>query len=71
MKKGFVTIKSAADIVGVSVETLRNWDKNGKLTIKRDPRNNYRLYSISQIQKLATEHKIKLAKKPNRAKLKD
>jgi len=71
MKKAYVTIKSAADIVGVSVETLRNWDKSGKLATRRDPRNNYRLYDISRIQKLATEHKIKLAKKPNRAKLKD
>ncbi|MCX6712129.1 MAG: MerR family DNA-binding transcriptional regulator [Candidatus Vogelbacteria bacterium] len=50
MTKGFVTIKSASEIAGVSIETLRNWDKQGKLQSKRDPKNGYRLYSISHIQ---------------------
>jgi DNA-binding transcriptional MerR regulator len=50
MQKGYVTIKSAAEIAGVSIETLRNWDKQGKLRSKRDPVNGYRLYCISQIQ---------------------
>ncbi len=64
MEKGFITIKSAAEIAGVSIETLRNWDKQGKLKSKRDPQNGYRLYSISQIQ----EH-LKTAKpKPSQTK---
>jgi len=70
MPKGFITIKSAAEIVGVSIETLRNWDKQGRLRSKRDPQNGYRLYNISQIQAyLKTAH----AKVPktNRAKLED
>ena len=71
MEKGYVTIKSASEIIGVSIETLRNWDKTGKLSSKRDGKNGYRLYSISQIQKLVTEHKIKPIKKVNRAKLTD
>lgn len=71
MKKGYVTIKSASEIIGVSIETLRNWDKTGKLKSKRDPQNDYRLYNISQIQKLVSDQKIKPAKKPNRAKLAD
>lgn len=71
MEKGYVTIKSASEIIGVSIETLRNWDKTGKLNSRRDGKNGYRLYSISQIQKLVTEQKIKPAKKPNRAKLTD
>jgi len=71
MEKGYVTIKSASEIIGVSIETLRNWDKTGKLKSKRDKDNDYRLYSISEIQKLVSSQKIKSAKKPNRAKLSD
>lgn len=59
MRKGFVTIKSAAEIIGVSIETLRNWDKQGKLRSKRDPHNGYRLYCISQIQEFLKKTKIK------------
>lgn len=71
MEKGYVTIKSASEIIGVSIETLRNWDKIGKLKSKRSPENGYRLYNISQIQKLVAEHKIKSIRKTNRAKLTD
>jgi DNA-binding transcriptional MerR regulator len=71
MERGYVTIKSASEIIGVSIETLRNWDKSGKLISRRNPKNGYRLYNISQIQKLVSSHKIKPAKKPNRAKLAD
>jgi len=71
MEKAYVTIKSASEIIGVSIETLRNWDKIGKLKSKRNPENGYRLYNISQIQKLVAEHKIKPVKKINRAKLTD
>jgi len=70
MEKGFVTIKSAAEIIGVSVETLRNWDRSGKLSSKRDSKNGYRLYSITDIQNLAKEKKIKIPKR-NRVKLSD
>lgn len=71
MDKGYVTIKSASEILGVSVETLRNWDKTGKLKSKRNPNNGYRQYRISEIQKLVENKQLKPAKKPNRAKLTD
>jgi predicted site-specific integrase-resolvase len=70
MQKGFVTIKSAAEIAGVSIETLRNWDKQGKLKSKRDPQNGYRLYSISHIQEFLKTVKPKPAQ-TKRAKLTD
>ncbi len=50
MPKGLITIKSAAEILNVSVETLRNWDKSGKLKAIRDPKNKYRFYSISALE---------------------
>lgn len=40
-----LTIKAAAELLGVSEQTLRRWDKAGKLRPKRHPMNGYRLYS--------------------------
>lgn len=51
--QGVVTIKSAAEILRVSVETLRNWDKSGKLKAIRN-KNGYRGYRISELEKFAT-----------------
>lgn len=39
-----LTIKEAAMMLGVSEQTLRRWDKAGKLAAKRHPLNGYRLY---------------------------
>jgi len=59
MKKGLVTIASAAEIIGVSVATLRNWDRGGKLKAIRDPENRYRLYSISALERFAVKKGLK------------
>lgn len=59
MKKGLVTITSAAEIIGVSVATLRNWDRSGKLKAVRDPENRYRLYSITALEHFATKQGLK------------
>jgi len=40
-----MTIKATAELLGVSEQTLRRWDKAGKLRPKRHPMNGYRLYS--------------------------
>lgn len=59
MKKGLVTISSAAEIIGVSVATLRNWDKSGRLKAIRDQGNHYRLYSISALEHFAKKNNLK------------
>ncbi|MBI3887587.1 MerR family DNA-binding transcriptional regulator [Candidatus Microgenomates bacterium] len=53
MKKGLVTVKEAAEIFGVSKQTIRAWDKIGKLKAVRHPMNNYRVYRLVEIEKLA------------------
>lgn len=63
MKKGMVTIKSAAEILGVSVETLRNWDKGGKLKASRDT-NSYRLYKISKLERFAEKYGLRRRSSP-------
>lgn len=39
----YVTIGEAAKLIGVSPETLRRWDKSGKIKSIRHPINNYTL----------------------------
>lgn len=52
MDKKLLTIRQAAKELGVSPDTLRRWDRAGKLKSTRHPMNNYRLYNIENIQKL-------------------
>jgi excisionase family DNA binding protein len=47
-----LTIKAAAEVLGVSEQTLRRWDKAGKLRAKRHPMNGYRLYPRRQVLEL-------------------
>ncbi|MBT6120824.1 MerR family transcriptional regulator [bacterium] len=51
-EKGFITIKEASTILGVSKDTLRRWDIAGKLKTIRHPMNNYRIYNPDDISKL-------------------
>src|SRR3954466_4521556 len=39
-----LTVGEAAEFLGVSTATLRNWDRSGKLTPRRHPQNGYRIY---------------------------
>jgi excisionase family DNA binding protein len=48
----YLTVGEAAEWLGVSRATLRNWDKAGKLTPHRHPMNRYRLCRRSELQKL-------------------
>ncbi len=40
----YLTVAEAAQVLGVSKDTLRRWDKAGKLTARRHPVTRYRLY---------------------------
>lgn len=51
MTRHYLTIKEAADFIGVTTLTLRNWDKKGKLAAYRHPANSYRLYRMADLEK--------------------
>lgn len=53
MKKGLVTVKEAAQLFGVSIQTIRRWDISGRLSAVRHPMNNYRLYRLVDLRKIA------------------
>ena len=40
----YLTVRQAAAYLGVSKDTLRRWDRSRKLTARRHPITNFRLY---------------------------
>ena len=48
----YLQIHEAAKLLGITKQTLRNWDKQGKFAPHRHPLNNYRLYKKSELTKL-------------------
>lgn len=48
----YITIGKAAQLLGISKTTLRNWDMNGLLKCHRHPISGYRLYKLSDIEAL-------------------
>ena len=48
--KDFLTVAAAAEFIGVSKDTLRRWDRAGKLRAHRHPINRYRLYAREELQ---------------------
>ena len=52
---GYMRIKEAAEYLGVSPNTLRNWGRSGKLAERRHPINDYRLYAKEELDALLKE----------------
>ena len=65
-----VTVKQASKILGVTPLTLRNWDNNGKFPASRHPINNYRVYKLSDIEKLLTDIEASKGKRPTKQEAK-
>lgn len=47
-----IQIRQAARLLGVSIDILRNWERNGLITIPRNTNNGYRLYGSAEISRL-------------------
>jgi len=48
----YLKIKDAAQLLGVTENTLRNWEKAEKIAVYRHPLNDYRLYNQEELQNL-------------------
>ena len=46
--KEYISLTEASELLGKSKETLRRWDREGKLTAVREPMSNYRVYKKDQ-----------------------
>ena len=68
--KDFLRISEAAEYLGVSPNTLRNWENAGKIVAHRHPVNSYRLFKQEELDALLEQvqpseaEKTKTAKKP-------
>ena len=51
----YVLTAEAARILGVSVNTVRNWARDGKIPHYRNPANGYRLFRLSDLELLLAE----------------
>jgi len=50
----YLKIQDAAKFIGVTPNTLRNWEKKNKITAYRNPQNSYRLYKKEDLEQLLT-----------------
>ena len=51
----YMTLSETSEYIGKSKETLRRWDKEGKLPAVREPLSNYRVYRKSDVDTLFSE----------------
>lgn len=67
----YLRISEAAEYLGVSPNTLRNWENAGKIEAHRHPMNSYRLFKkeeldvlLKQVQEPNAPSKKKRTRKP-------
>lgn len=56
----FLSRKEAADCLQISIDTLRNWEMNGLLSVKRK-QNGYRIYTDEDLRRLKIIRSLKCA----------
>lgn len=48
----YLLVTEAAEFLGVSANTVRNWARDGKVPEYRHPMNNYRLFRRKDLEKV-------------------
>ena len=66
-REGFLRVKEAAEVLGVSPNTVRTWGADRKIPEYRHPVNNYRLYKREDLEKILQELEESVSKPPKRA----
>ena len=56
LEQDYLTVQKAARYLGVSAQTLRRWDTEGKLRSVRHPGNHYRYFKRSDLEPLRLEY---------------
>ena len=51
----YLTLSETAELLGKNKETLRRWDREGKLVALREPISNYRVYKKAEVLELFSE----------------
>lgn len=55
-------IGEAAELLAVSTDMLRSWERDGLVKVPRDPRNGYRLYGAAEIGRLRVIRTLRRAR---------
>ena len=55
MNNKLISISEAANLLGVSIDTLRRWDKSGQLPSIRSGSRGHRFYNLSEIEQFAQD----------------
>lgn len=53
--RDFLRISDAAEYLGVSPNTLRNWERAGKIAAHRHPVNDYRLFKRKDLDAVLSQ----------------
>jgi excisionase family DNA binding protein len=56
-REGYMRVKEAAELLGVSPNTVRSWGEAGKIPEYRHPVNKYRLYKKAELERLLRQLK--------------
>ncbi len=64
VKEGFLTVSEAAELLGVSPNTVRSWGSDGRIPEYRHPVNNYRLYKRGELQHVLQQIEESVTKPP-------
>lgn len=60
--KRFYNIEDAANYLGLTPQTLRNWDKSGKINCIREAGSNYRLFPVEELDSIRSTVKPKIVR---------
>lgn len=61
-EEGKLHISEAAKVINVTVDMLRNWERNGLIKVPRDAKSGYRLYGHKEINRLRIIRTLSRAK---------
>jgi len=62
----YLKTAEAAEFLGISQNTLRNWAKMGKIPVQVNPLNNYRLFRRKDLQSFLDSVSRPVVRKPRR-----
>lgn len=48
--------------LGITIDTLRNWERNGLIEVPRNPQNDYRVFGSEEIDRLRVIRSLRLAR---------